>query len=133
MERVKWTDGITNEVVLEREGEERMMLKLIRKRKRNWLCHWLRRNCLLMPTKGLTGRNAEWEQSSRGRRKWNMRKTKKEERFVDNGVCCSSLQFASVPVHAADKIASRRSPLCFEASVPPISLEIRAALRRRFN
>ncbi|KAJ4445706.1 hypothetical protein ANN_12391 [Periplaneta americana] len=47
MERVKWTDKIRNEAVLEREGEERMMLKLIWKRKRNWMGHWLRRNCLL--------------------------------------------------------------------------------------
>ncbi|KAJ4446397.1 hypothetical protein ANN_13093 [Periplaneta americana] len=28
-------------------GEERMMLKLIRRRKRNWSGHWLRRDCLL--------------------------------------------------------------------------------------
>ncbi|KAJ4438008.1 hypothetical protein ANN_13947 [Periplaneta americana] len=35
MERVKWTDRVKNEAVLERVGEERMMLKLIRKRKRN--------------------------------------------------------------------------------------------------
>ncbi|KAJ4447989.1 hypothetical protein ANN_09999 [Periplaneta americana] len=42
-ERVKWTDRIRNEVVLEKVGEERMMLKLIRKRKRNWLSLWLRR------------------------------------------------------------------------------------------
>ncbi|KAJ4449600.1 hypothetical protein ANN_01003 [Periplaneta americana] len=47
MERVKWTERTTNEAVLERVGEERMMLKLIRKRKRNWWGHWLRRNCLL--------------------------------------------------------------------------------------
>ncbi|KAJ4429397.1 hypothetical protein ANN_21554 [Periplaneta americana] len=47
MERVEWTDRIRNEAVLERVGEERMMLKLIRMRKRNWLGHWLRRNCLL--------------------------------------------------------------------------------------
>ncbi|KAJ4447872.1 hypothetical protein ANN_09881 [Periplaneta americana] len=47
MERVKWTDRIRNEAVLERVDEERMMLKLIKKRKRNWLGHWLRRNCLL--------------------------------------------------------------------------------------
>ena len=47
MERVKWTDRIRNEVVLERVGEERMMLKLIRKVKRNWLGHWLTRNSLL--------------------------------------------------------------------------------------
>ena len=47
MERVKWTDKIKNSVVLERVGEGRIMLELIRKRKRNWLGHWLRRNCLL--------------------------------------------------------------------------------------
>ncbi|KAJ4437345.1 hypothetical protein ANN_17486 [Periplaneta americana] len=35
MEHVKWTDRIRNEAVLERVGEERMMLKLIRKRNRN--------------------------------------------------------------------------------------------------
>ncbi|KAJ4429802.1 hypothetical protein ANN_22006 [Periplaneta americana] len=43
----KWTDRIRNEAVLERVDEERIMLKLIRKRKKNWLGHWLRRNCLL--------------------------------------------------------------------------------------
>ena len=47
MEDAKWTDKIINAVVLERVGEGRIMLKLIRKRKRNWLGHWLRRNCLL--------------------------------------------------------------------------------------
>ncbi|KAJ4436852.1 hypothetical protein ANN_16984 [Periplaneta americana] len=36
---------IVNEAV--EVGEERMMLKLIRKRIRNWLGNWLRRNCLL--------------------------------------------------------------------------------------
>ncbi|KAJ4446093.1 hypothetical protein ANN_12785 [Periplaneta americana] len=35
MERVNWTDRIRNEAVLKRVGEERMMLKLIRKRKKN--------------------------------------------------------------------------------------------------
>ena len=47
MERVKWTDKINNALVLERVREGRIMLELIRKRKRNWLGHWLRRNCLL--------------------------------------------------------------------------------------
>ena len=47
MERVKWTDKINNAVVLESVGEGRIMLELIRKGKRNWLGHWLRRNCLL--------------------------------------------------------------------------------------
>lgn len=35
MERVKCTDRIRNKVVLERVVEERMMLKMIRRRKRN--------------------------------------------------------------------------------------------------
>ena len=47
MERIKCTDKIKNAVVLERVGEGRIMMELIRKRKRNWLGHWLRRNCLL--------------------------------------------------------------------------------------
>ena len=34
-------------VVLERVEEGRIMLELIKKRERNWLNHWLRRNCLL--------------------------------------------------------------------------------------
>ena len=36
-----------NAVVLERVGEGRTMLELIKKRKRNWLRHWLRRNFLV--------------------------------------------------------------------------------------
>ena len=47
MEHVKWTDKITNAVVLERVGEGRIILQLIKKKKRNWLGHWLRRNYLL--------------------------------------------------------------------------------------
>ena len=47
MEHVKWTDKIKNAVVLERVGEGRIMLELIKKKKRNLLGRWLRRNCLL--------------------------------------------------------------------------------------
>ena len=47
MERVKWTDNIKNAVVLEKVGEERTVLELIKKRKINWMGHWLRRTCLL--------------------------------------------------------------------------------------
>ncbi|KAJ4426944.1 hypothetical protein ANN_26743 [Periplaneta americana] len=43
MECVKWTDRVRKEAVLERVDEERMMLKLIRRRKRIWL----KRNYLL--------------------------------------------------------------------------------------
>ena len=47
MERVKWTDKMKNAVVLGRVGEGRIMLELIKKRKRNWLGHCLRRNSLM--------------------------------------------------------------------------------------
>ena len=36
-----------NAVVLERVGEGRIMLELIKNSNRNWLDHWLRRNFLL--------------------------------------------------------------------------------------
>ena len=36
-----------NAVLLQRVGEGSIKLELIKKRKRNWLGHWLRRNCLL--------------------------------------------------------------------------------------
>ena len=42
----KMEDKIKKPVVLERVREGRTMLELIKKRKRNWLGHWLRRNCL---------------------------------------------------------------------------------------
>ena len=47
MERIKWTNKIKNAVVLERVEEGRIILELIKKRKINWLGHWIRRNCLL--------------------------------------------------------------------------------------
>ena len=40
-------DKLKTSVLLERVGEGRTMLELIKKRKINWLVHWLRRNCLL--------------------------------------------------------------------------------------
>ena len=43
-------DKIKNAVVLEIVGEGRVMLELIKKKKRNWMGHWLRRNCLLKDT-----------------------------------------------------------------------------------
>ena len=47
MECVKRTNKIKNAVVAERVGEGRTMLELIKKRKRNCLGHWLRRNFLV--------------------------------------------------------------------------------------
>ena len=58
---------IENAVVLERVGKGRIMLELVKKRKRNWLGHWLRRNCLLNDAlEGVNGKKV------RGRRKYHM-------------------------------------------------------------
>ena len=44
------------------------MLDMIKKRKRNWLGHWLRRNCLLKDAlEGMVNRK-----KVRGRRRWQM-------------------------------------------------------------
>ena len=47
MEKINWTDHVRNEEVLLRFNEQRNILYEIRKRKANWICHILRRNCLL--------------------------------------------------------------------------------------
>jgi len=47
MEKIKWSERVTNEQVLDRIGEKRTLLKNILRRKANWIGHILRRNCLL--------------------------------------------------------------------------------------
>ena len=47
MEKIKWSEKVTNEQVLDRIGEKRTLLKNILRRKANWIGHILRRNCLL--------------------------------------------------------------------------------------
>ena len=47
MEKIKWSEKVTNEQVLARIGEKRTLLKNILRRKANWIGHILRRNCLL--------------------------------------------------------------------------------------
>ena len=48
MEKIKWSEKVTNEQVLERIGEKRTLLNNIHYRKKNWIGHILRRNCLLL-------------------------------------------------------------------------------------
>jgi hypothetical protein len=45
--KIKWSEKVTNEQVLERIGEKRTLLNNILRRKVNWIGHILRRNCLL--------------------------------------------------------------------------------------
>jgi hypothetical protein len=47
MERISWTERVRNEEVLQRVEEERNILQIINRRKNNWICHILRRKCLL--------------------------------------------------------------------------------------
>ena len=42
MEKISWTDKISNEEVLRRVGEERHLMNLLRNRKKNWIGHVLR-------------------------------------------------------------------------------------------
>jgi hypothetical protein len=46
LEKISWTDRVRNEEVLHRVKEERNILHK-EGRKANWICHILRRNCLL--------------------------------------------------------------------------------------
>ena len=61
-------DRQKNAVVLERVREGIVTLELIKKWKKNWLSHWLRRNCLLKDAlEGMVNRK-----KIRGRRRYQM-------------------------------------------------------------
>jgi len=47
MEKIGWTDRVTNEVALEEAKEGRNTLQTIHRRRVNWIGHILRRDCLL--------------------------------------------------------------------------------------
>ena len=47
MEKIKWTDKISNEEVVRRVGEERSLVNTVIKRKKSWIGHVLRHDCLL--------------------------------------------------------------------------------------
>ena len=44
MDKIKWSEKLTNEQILERIGENRTFLSNILRRKANWIGHILRRN-----------------------------------------------------------------------------------------
>ena len=47
MEKIKWSEKVTNEQALQHIEEKRTVLYNILRRKGNWIGHILRRNCLL--------------------------------------------------------------------------------------
>ena len=62
MESIKWTDKIKNAVVLERVGEGRIMLELIRKRGGEMAEPLAKKE---LPAEGCSRRYGKWEESSR--------------------------------------------------------------------
>lgn len=68
MERVKWTDKVRNQEVLERVGEEKQILKVIKERKRNWLGYLTRSNCLIKDA--LEG--IMWGRKVKGKRRYQL-------------------------------------------------------------
>jgi hypothetical protein len=47
IEKISWTDRVSNEAALHTAKEERNILHKVRRRKAKWIGHILRRNCLL--------------------------------------------------------------------------------------
>ena len=47
MEKIKWSEKVTNEQVLEGIGEKRILLNDILHRKANWIGHIVRKNWVL--------------------------------------------------------------------------------------
>jgi hypothetical protein len=47
LEKVSWTHRVKNREVLHRVNEELNVLHTIKRRKGNWIVHFLRRNCVL--------------------------------------------------------------------------------------
>ncbi|KAJ4450423.1 hypothetical protein ANN_01847 [Periplaneta americana] len=141
MERVNWTDRIRNEVVLERVGEERMMLKLIRKRKRNWLGHWVRRNCLLKDAlEGMMNRRRVL-----GRRRYQMTDDIKiyvdhmqrlrRKQNMEDGECwvCSERPVCSRRTRATRAVATRRSRGRKKTSTPVRTTRSKRSTRTSHN
>ena len=47
MEKIKWSEEVTNKQALVSIGEKRKLIKNILRRKANWVRHSIRRDCLL--------------------------------------------------------------------------------------
>ena len=65
MEKIKWSEKVTNEQVLYRIGEKRTLLNNILRRKTKWIGHILRINCLLHDA--IEGQMTEVKGVGRGR------------------------------------------------------------------
>jgi hypothetical protein len=88
MEKIKWSEKVTNEQVLDRIGEKRTRLNNILRIKANWIDHILRRNCLLCDAnegqvtelKGVGRRKTQFLDDLRNRRRYWEIKEEAEDR-----------------------------------------------------
>ena len=88
MKKIKCSEKVTNEQVLDHIGEKRILLKNILRRKPKWIGHILRRNCLLhaaiegemTEVKGVGRRRTELLGDLRNRRRYWGLKEEAEDR-----------------------------------------------------
>ena len=67
MEKISWTEHVTNEEVLLRVKEKRNILYEISKQKASWIGHILRRNCLLQRViEGKIKGGLKWQEDEEG-------------------------------------------------------------------
>ena len=84
MEKISWTDHVRNKEVLLTVKEQREILHETRKRKANWICPILRRNCLLQRvTEGKIKGGTEVT-GRRGRRRRKLLEDLKERRVYSH-------------------------------------------------
>ena len=93
MEKIKWSEKVTNEQVLDRIGEKRTLVNNILRRKANWISHIPRRNCLLhdviegqmTEVKGVGRRRTQLLDDLRNRRRYCELKEETEDRKIWKG------------------------------------------------
>ena len=66
IEKIKWSEKVTNEEGLKRIGEKRLLINNILRRKVNWIGHILRRDYLLYDA--IEGKMTETKGAGRGRK-----------------------------------------------------------------
>ena len=79
VEKISWTDKVTNEEVLSRGGVQRQLMNILRNRKKSWMVHVLRGNGLLKEV--IEGRLER--KRARGRPRLGMWDEIKVESYVD--------------------------------------------------
>jgi hypothetical protein len=88
MEKIKWTDKVSNKKVLEKVGEERQLIRTIRKRKSNWIGHILRGEGII-------------RQALEGTVKGRTAKGRRRMKLVDE--LKRGVTYAELKVHALDR------------------------------